>query len=57
MVDSVKEAREKIAATVALPEGYHIEWGGQFENMERANRKLRTPDLGRVLGEFKMIPI
>jgi cobalt-zinc-cadmium resistance protein CzcA len=25
---------------VKLPEGYTIEWGGQFENMERANRKL-----------------
>jgi cobalt-zinc-cadmium resistance protein CzcA len=36
----VKEAREKIDATVELPDGYHIEWGGQFENMERANRKL-----------------
>ncbi|MEI8037233.1 MAG: CusA/CzcA family heavy metal efflux RND transporter [Verrucomicrobiota bacterium] len=36
----VKEARAKIAAAVPLPEGYHIEWGGQFENMERANRKL-----------------
>lgn len=36
----VKEAKETIATTVKLPEGYHIEWGGQFENMERANRKL-----------------
>ncbi len=36
----VKEARETIAAKVPMPEGYHIEWGGQFENMERANRKL-----------------
>jgi len=36
----VKEARDVIAATVTMPEGYHIEWGGQFENMERANRKL-----------------
>jgi len=36
----VKEARAKIAAAVPLPQGYHIEWGGQFENMERANRKL-----------------
>ena len=35
------EAREKIAQTVKLPEGYSIEWGGQFENMERANRTLR----------------
>lgn len=36
----VKEARDTIAAKVTMPEGYHIEWGGQFENMERANRKL-----------------
>ena len=36
----VAEARAKIAAQVKLPEGYTIEWGGQFENMERANRKL-----------------
>ncbi len=36
----VAEGRAKIAAQVRLPEGYTIEWGGQFENMERANRKL-----------------
>jgi cobalt-zinc-cadmium resistance protein CzcA len=36
----VAEARRKIEAEVALPEGYSIEWGGQFENMERANRRL-----------------
>jgi cobalt-zinc-cadmium resistance protein CzcA len=37
----VTEAQKKIAAQVKLPEGYSIEWGGQFENMERANAKLR----------------
>ena len=37
----VAEARIKAAAQVKLPEGYTLEWGGQFENMERANRKLR----------------
>ncbi len=36
----VAEAREQMAAQVKLPEGYTLEWGGQFENMERANRKL-----------------
>jgi cobalt-zinc-cadmium resistance protein CzcA len=36
----VAEAREKISAQVKLPEGYTLEWGGQFENMERANRRL-----------------
>ncbi len=36
----VAEARQKIAQQVRLPEGYSLEWGGQFENMERANRRL-----------------
>jgi len=36
----VAEAKAKIAGQVKLPEGYTVEWGGQFENMERANRKL-----------------
>ena len=36
----VAEGRAKILAQVKLPDGYTIEWGGQFENMERANRKL-----------------
>lgn len=36
----VEEARAQIAARVKLPEGYTIEWGGQFENMERANQRL-----------------
>ena len=37
----VAEAREKIAAQVKLPEGYTLEWGGQFQNMEQANQRLR----------------
>jgi cobalt-zinc-cadmium resistance protein CzcA len=36
----VAEAKARIAAEAPLPEGCTIEWGGQFENMERANRKL-----------------
>jgi len=36
----IAEAREKIGARLALPEGYTMEWGGQFENMERARRHL-----------------
>jgi cobalt-zinc-cadmium resistance protein CzcA len=36
----VDEAQRRIAADVKLPEGYTIEWGGQFENMQRANRRL-----------------
>jgi len=37
----VAEAQNKIAALVELPsERYHIEWGGQFENLERAQTRL-----------------
>ena len=36
----VAEAQKNIAAKVAMPEGYSVEWGGQFENMKRANAKL-----------------
>jgi cobalt-zinc-cadmium resistance protein CzcA len=36
----VTEAKARIAGQVKLPEGYTIDWGGQFENMERANRRL-----------------
>ena len=36
----VAEARARIAAAVPLPTGYLITWGGQFENQERATRRL-----------------
>jgi cobalt-zinc-cadmium resistance protein CzcA len=37
----VTEAKDRIAAAVDLPDGYVLEWGGQFENMARANARLR----------------
>ena len=37
----VAEARERIAASVDLPAAtYRVEWGGQFENMQRAQKRL-----------------
>jgi cobalt-zinc-cadmium resistance protein CzcA len=36
----VQHAQERIAREVDLPVGYTIEWGGQFENMIRAERRL-----------------
>jgi len=36
----VAEAKQRIADQIRLPEGYVMDWGGQFENMERANRRL-----------------
>ena len=36
----VADARQAIGNEVELPPGYVIEWGGQFENLERASRRL-----------------
>jgi cobalt-zinc-cadmium resistance protein CzcA len=36
----VKEAEAKLRGEVKLPEGYWIEWGGAFENQQRALARL-----------------
>ena len=36
----VQEAQQRMARQVKLPAGYTINWGGQFENQKRANRRL-----------------
>jgi heavy metal efflux system protein len=38
----VKEAQKRISREVALPVGYAIEWGGQFEHLERAEKRLHV---------------
>lgn len=40
LVGYVEEARADIAANVELPAGYRLEWGGQFENQQRASARL-----------------
>jgi cobalt-zinc-cadmium resistance protein CzcA len=40
LVSWVEEARGKVARGANLPSGYRIEWGGQFENFERASQRL-----------------
>jgi cobalt-zinc-cadmium resistance protein CzcA len=36
----VAELQQKVRKKVPLPSGYYYEWGGQFQNMERALRHL-----------------
>lgn len=36
----VAEAQRKVGAALTLPAGYSIAWGGQFENQQRAMRRL-----------------
>jgi len=36
----VAEVAQKLDAEVHVPSGYHLRWGGQFENQQRATRRL-----------------
>lgn len=36
----IKEARERIEENIKFPIGYHLEFGGQFENLQRAQKRL-----------------
>ncbi len=38
----VKEAMAKVSENVKLPIGYSITWGGQFENQQRAMKRLEV---------------
>ncbi len=38
----VAEAMEKVKDQVKLPQGYTMTWGGQFENQQRANKRLKV---------------
>ena len=38
----VAEASRKVAEQVKMPPGYHIEWSGQFEYLQRAEAKLKV---------------
>jgi cobalt-zinc-cadmium resistance protein CzcA len=40
LVGFVEEAQRRIAADLPLPPGYHITWGGQFENQQRTAARL-----------------
>lgn len=46
---AINDIQREIAADVQLPEGYYINYGGQFENEEEAGRILLLTSLGALL--------
>lgn len=49
LVGAVNEIREKIDASVPMPEGYYVNYGGQFESQEAASRTLGAATLLALL--------
>lgn len=62
LAKAVGAIREKIAENIELPEGYHIEYGGQFESEKRASKTIALVSIFSIFiifmllyGEFKNI--
>ena len=51
----VDDMRERIEAQVQLPEGYHVEYGGQFESERNASRMLMIASLFSLLVIFFLL--
>ncbi|HYR41500.1 MAG TPA: efflux RND transporter permease subunit, partial [Terriglobia bacterium] len=51
----IDEIRRKIAHNVALPEGYFVQYGGQFEAQEEAARKITMMSLVAIAGIFLLL--
>src|SRR5437899_2806551 len=51
----IDEIRSKIARDVALPEGYFVQYGGQFEAQEEATRKITVMSVVAIAGIFLLL--
>ena len=51
----VNEIQERVEANIHLPEGYHIEYGGQFESEAEASRTLMLTSLMSLLVIFMLL--
>src|SRR2546425_5770480 len=51
----INEIRQKIARDVALPEGYFVQYGGQFGVQGEAARKTTGIELGAKAGNFLLL--
>ena len=40
MGSTIKEAQDKVEDKIKLPRGYFLEWAGDFENQQRASKRL-----------------
>ena len=51
----VNDIQKTIDSNISLPEGYHIEYGGQFESEQAASRILTITSLGSILVIFLLL--
>lgn len=51
----VNDIQERVAGQITLPEGYHVEYGGQFESEQAASRTLLLTSLMSIFVIFLLL--
>ena len=52
---TVQEIEQRVGQALKLPQGYRIEYGGQFESLERAYQRLTLLGIGVIVGIFLIL--
>ncbi len=52
---AVNDIQQIISEQITLPEGYHIEYGGQFESEEKASRTIALATIGALIVIFLLL--
>ncbi len=52
---TVDEIRQRVDEEVTIPQGYHVQYGGQFESEAAASRTLLWASLGALLAIFMLL--
>lgn len=53
--DVIEDIQTRIGSAVSLPEGYFVEYGGQFASQQRAQRTLLVLGIAAVIGIFVIL--
>ncbi len=52
---TVRDIQQRVGGTLKLPQGYRVEYGGQFESLERAYQRLTLLGAGVIVGIFLIL--
>lgn len=57
LASAVSEITDRLSTDIKLPEGYFIEYGGQFESQQRATRTILVLAAASVVGMFVVLMV